>query len=192
MDAKTRSRVCLILFLLPFTARGQEATSFYHVSYFENKNGVRRELAARVDHGKILIDRRRGDFLSNLMNSPPWFLQGLSLVDETVRLQGSGLPPLDFQKNIDWEVLGNIKRGKVKLILEVEEALLPLNSSDTALNELLQKEEMQKISLKGEGEVWMKANSGEVIGEKLFISGDVVRKNQKELWRMEWAKCLSY
>lgn len=167
MDAKTRASLCIILFLLPVTVQSQEPSSIYHVAYFENKNGVRRK-------------------------SVPDYLQNLSLLNEPLRLQGSDLPPLDFQKNIEWKVIGKIKQGTVKLVLQAEEVLLPLNPQETALNAILQKEEIQKISLKGEGKIWLKADSGEVIGEEFFISGEVVRGNREERLQMEWAKCLLF
>lgn len=176
MDAKNGACFGLaLLILLPAVASANP----YQVAYVEKRDGVRRELVARIDGEEIFIDRLRGAFPPGFAAEPPWYLKGFSLLDENLQLKGSGLPLLDFQKEIH--------DGIVTLSLTARSEILPRNPEETALNEMLRQGGIEEIALKGEGRVWTEETTGEVIAETLFLSGEVVRNGRKEHWQVEWA-----
>lgn len=164
-----------------------------YVAYAEKRNGMARELTARLQGETIFLDKLTGPFPKNLKPNPPWYLKGLPFLQESVLLQlGEDLPPLSLQRK--WELqkeeihLGKrLVQYRVTLALNASQQVIPLNAEETEETNILKPLGVEEIHLAGSETIWVDPEQKKVLTEDLSLAGAVFRDSKKVPLLIEWA-----
>lgn len=152
-------------------AFAQGPSPLYHVSYIERRGAEVRSLEARVVGKEIFIDRLQGRFPKDLKDNPPWYLQGLPSLEESVPLFLEDLPSLTLERKFEFEKEPGLHR--VTLNLQAPEEM---------------NFEIQRIDLEGEGRLSTSADRQEIAVEEFVLRGEVWREETREPWSIEYAR----